>query len=314
MSELETVLSGHPFSRRLLAKLAMPSLDHDGTTRDIPSYYQPNALLCGIRLDGCDLPLTVQVIFPFTPFCMSQVLLVKPIGDLNALKLPPKFILKVYDPRFYPYRLRTANKPWSYAAETEAAEKRPARRNPEFDECNTPKTDDAVSWEEFFYQFSEEQFYYESSAYIRLASLQGKVIPRYFGAGELRLEGRAISPHVIILEYIPDAQRLDAVDPNSVTLSTAQSLIDAAQKIDALGVSHRDYNPGNILFSHGKGMIIDFGGCNVREIDSDEEWAAVVRLDGNVWNMKKWMRNLLKKSGLKNAFIYFEAKKLTKSL
>jgi len=156
----------------------MPSLDHDSTTRDIPSYYQPNALLCGIRLDGCDLPLTVQVIFPFTPFCMSQVLLVKPIGDPNALKLPPKFILKVYDPRFYPYRLRTANKPWSYAAETEAAEKRPARRNPEFDECNTPKTDDAVSWEEFFYQFSEEQFYYESSAYIRLAPLQGKVIPR----------------------------------------------------------------------------------------------------------------------------------------
>src|SRR5438270_295386 len=33
--------------------------------------------------------LSVQVIFPFTPFCMSQVLFVKPIGDLNALKLPP---------------------------------------------------------------------------------------------------------------------------------------------------------------------------------------------------------------------------------
>ena len=149
--------------------LAMSSLDHDGTTKDIPSYYQPNAL-CGIRLDGCDdLPLTVQVILPFTPFCMSQVLLVKPIGDSNALKLPPKFILKVYDPRFYPYRLRRADKPWSYAAEIEAAAKRPARRNPKFDKCNTPKRGDAVSWEEFFYQLLEEQFYYESSAYVRLA-------------------------------------------------------------------------------------------------------------------------------------------------
>jgi len=68
-----------------------------------------------------------------------------------------------------------------------------------------------------------------------------------------------------MLGYIPDARRLDAVDPNSVTLSTAQSLIDAAQKIDSLGVSHRDYNPGNILFSHGEGIIIDFGGGIVRE-------------------------------------------------
>jgi hypothetical protein len=170
---------------------------------------------------------------------MSQVLLVKPIDDPSALKLPPKFILKVYDPRFYPYRLRRANKPWSYAAETEAAAKRPARRNPEFDECNTPEIGDAVRWEEFFYQLSEEHFYYESSAYVRLASLQGTVIPRYFGAGELRFKGRAISPHVIMLEYIPDACRLDAVDPNSVTLDAVQSLIDAAQKIDALGVSHQ---------------------------------------------------------------------------
>jgi serine/threonine protein kinase len=77
-----------------------------------------------------------------------------------------------------------------------------------------------------------------------------------------------------MLEDIPDARRLDAVDPNSVTLSTAQSLIDAAHKIDALGVSHRDYNPANILFSHGKGMIIDFGGCIMREDDLVEEWAA----------------------------------------
>jgi hypothetical protein len=67
--------------------------------------------------------LTVQVIFPFTPFCTSQVLLVNPIGDPNALKLLPRFILKVYG-RFYPYRPKGANKPWSYAVETEATAKR----------------------------------------------------------------------------------------------------------------------------------------------------------------------------------------------
>jgi hypothetical protein len=75
------------------------------------------------------------VIFPFTP---SQVLLVKP---------------------------------WSYA---EAAAKRPARRNPESDEC----------W--------------------------------YFGAGELRLEGRMISPHDIIAgvhTWIPPIQTLSPLAP-----------------------------------------------------------------------------------------------------
>jgi serine/threonine protein kinase len=109
-----------------------------------------------------------------------------------------------------------------------------------------------------------------------------------------------------MLEYIPDAQRLDVVDPNTVTLSAARSLIDAAQKIDELGVSHRDYNPGNILFSHGRGVIIDFGGCNiVREDESEEDWRAVVRLDSNVLTMKWWIRKLLKKSGLKIAFMSY---------
>jgi len=72
------------------------------------------------------------------------------------------------------------------------------------------------------------------------------------------LERRAISPRITMLEFIPDAQRLDTVNPNTVSLSTARSLVNAAQLFDKLGVSHRDYNPGNILFSCGRGVVIDF--------------------------------------------------------
>jgi hypothetical protein len=81
---------------------------------------------------------------------MSQVLLVKPIGDpVNALNLPPKFILKVYDPRIYPYRLKKGKQTMVVHR---GAKRRPATgRNPEFDECSTPKGGDAVSWEEFFF-------------------------------------------------------------------------------------------------------------------------------------------------------------------
>ncbi len=56
-----------------------------------------------------------------------------------------------------------------------------------------------------------------------------------------------------MLEYIPDARRLDAVDPNSVTLSTAQSLIDAAQKIDSLGVVIETTIPAIFCFPMEKG-------------------------------------------------------------
>lgn len=79
----------------------MPSLGHDGTTKDIDQGYSQllstQSLLGEIRLDGhCDLSPNSPGDLPFPPYPSA---------------------LKVYDSRFYPYRrpyrLRGANKPWS---------------------------------------------------------------------------------------------------------------------------------------------------------------------------------------------------------
>jgi len=84
---------------------------------------------------------------------MSQTL-VKPINSDSEFGLPPTFILKVYDPRFYFFRSKS-----------------PTRRNPEFNDFYISKEDDYVGWEEYLLSDCQ-QFYYESSAYIRLASCQ----------------------------------------------------------------------------------------------------------------------------------------------
>ncbi|KAJ7227350.1 hypothetical protein GGX14DRAFT_419154, partial [Mycena pura] len=106
----------------------------------------------------------------------------------------------------------------------------------------------------------------ESSAYERLASLQGTTIPRCFGSGtrSWASEGRAISPHVLLLEYIPDA------------------LMKTARRFGELGVVHIDLNPSNILFAPTtrptRAVVIDFGESAVREEDEDSDyWAETLQ-------------------------------------
>jgi RIO-like serine/threonine protein kinase len=106
-------------------------------------------------------------------------------------------------------------------------------------------------------------------------SFAGCEIPCCYGSGYLVLENRAFFPHILLVQYIPDAVHLRdiAVKPDR---SILLSLFKTVSAFGALGVMHNDINPGNILFSPRNApthaVIIDFGHAEYREGDSDEEW------------------------------------------
>ncbi|KAF5364703.1 hypothetical protein D9758_005525 [Tetrapyrgos nigripes] len=270
-------------------------------------YYQPTSLL-SLQLCNASSPLTVEVISAFTPFTMAQVLLVK---DNSVSFLKSSFILKVYDPRFYSHRheCKDRQRPWSSSAEAAAAAKRGSKgRNIEFEPHQWPGEDDKEGWEEWYYQNAEMQYHAEVSAYARLTPLQGEGVARCYGTGTLlNLSDRAVSPHFLLLEYIPDALKLDAIDPksNHVDLALLHSLVETVRQFGLFGVVHTDLNPGNILFSPGKmptrGVVIDFGESGVREEEDEEEWREIVDQNADVYWVKKRLENQLgvKLSGIR---------------
>ncbi|KAJ7221682.1 hypothetical protein GGX14DRAFT_353219, partial [Mycena pura] len=114
--------------------------------------------------------------------------------------------------------------------------------------------------------------------------LQGNTIPRCFGSGtrSLASERRAISPHVLLLEYIQDAKCLEDIDPSVVDRSLGLALMKTARRFGELGVVHTDLNSSNILFAPAarptRAVVIDFADSGVREEDEDSDyWAETLR-------------------------------------
>jgi hypothetical protein len=120
----------------------------------------------------------------------------------------------------------------------------------------------------------EHGFLNEVEAYKRLHSLQGHKIPRCYGSGALILPNRAFFPRILLLQFILDTVNLRhiTVKPNQ---SLITSLIETASTFGALGITHNDLHPGNILFTPRTAptlaFIIDFGCAYFRE-EEDEEW------------------------------------------
>jgi hypothetical protein len=124
------------------------------------------------------------------------------------------------------------------------------------------------------------EFRDELTAFKRLVSLQGTGIPRCFGAGRLDLTNtdtpRAISPPVLLIEYLDNSNTFEEDHLSLVTL--ANSLLDTVKSFGRCGVTHGDMNNGNIVFSLDppRASVIDFGGSALRWKVSDEEWDDVV--------------------------------------
>ncbi|KAJ7603403.1 hypothetical protein DFH06DRAFT_924397, partial [Mycena polygramma] len=217
------------------------------------------------------------VVHAFTPFTTAEVFTVLTPADTPPhLPFPPSslIIAKVYDPKVHFRRHKSVGSQWTLAAETSAVFARTAPFNPSFRSTELPEEGDLVGWEEYYHQICEYTFRDESSAYDRLAPLQGTAIPRCFGVGTRSLvaEQRVLSPRVLLLEYIPDAISLRDIDPSVIPadskLELGNFLIKTAHRFAEFGVVHTDVNPGNILFTPvacpTRAVIIDFGESGVR--------------------------------------------------
>ena len=268
----------------------------------VPDYYHPGSQLSAkIMNGGLVTDAFYTVIDAFTPFTMSQVLVVRANHKSQSC-----VILKVYDPRFFSHRFRgRIQHPWSYDAEKEAARQR-ATLNEPFDfvfPLERPEDDDKVGWEEWYYQQAEVFANREVTAYRHLTPLQGQGIPECFGSGTLNLTGRAITPHVLLLEYFPHAQTLKGITANLITQPIIDSLIITASRFGPLGVTHSDPNTGNFLFVVGQdgavchAVIIDFGSSYLREQESDEDWALIVRQQADVRFLKLRLEAKLREMG-----------------
>ena len=259
---------------------------------NVPDYYHPGSQLSAkiVNHDGLVIDASYTVVDAFTPFTMSQVLVVQ-----TNHKSQSPIILKVYDPRCFSHRFKgRIQHPWSYRAEKEAARQRAAPNEP-FDfvfPLERPEDDDTVGWEEWYYQQTEVAANREVISYRNLTPLQGKGIPECFGSGTLNLTGRAITPRVLLLEYLPQAQTLEAIAADLITQPVIDSLVTTASRFGPLGVTHSDPNTGNYLFVVGqdgavcRAVIIDFGSSYFREEESDEDWESIVRQEGDVMWLK----------------------------
>jgi len=247
---------------------------------EIANYYRQGSIL-SLKLDTGTAPATVMQ--PLTPFTSSQVLLILLDG------VPT--IMKVYDPRFLCHRQPSKHRParpWDCQIEAEAI--RQTTPDPNFDFSAYPGRNDRVGWEILYYQQMECTFRSEVESYMCLAPLQGHEIPCCYGSGHLILANRAFFPHILLLQYIPDAIDLRdiAVKPDR---SIILSLFKTVSGFGALGVTHNDINPGNILFSPHNApthaVIIDFGHAYYRESESDQEWDEIVKENGDVRAFKR---------------------------
>ncbi|KAJ7602931.1 hypothetical protein DFH06DRAFT_1488444 [Mycena polygramma] len=222
-----------------------------------------------VTLSGCDdlVELTCEVVHEFTPFTTAAVFIaLTPANTPPSLPPSSQIIVKVFDPKVHFHRHKPPGVPWALAAETSAALARTAPFDPCFEESKLPNKGDLVGWEEYYYQTLHVNFRFESTAYARLATLQGEGIPRCFESGTWPPSN------------VSSVRRFSSWMDRLLALS----LIKTVSKFGQLGVVHADLNPGNILFAPADrpslAVIIDFGEACLREEDEDEDsWTKVVR-------------------------------------
>jgi len=253
-----------------------------------------------VCLDDATNPATFHVIRSFIPFTKAQVYLVRP--DPNT-HLPSQVILKVYDPRFlddrYPDSSRLPSRPWTLQAESVAAEKRAQIASGEDDDdfhvdlLYGDEEADPSLWEEHFFRSMKECFESELEAYKRLDDIQGRTIPKFFGAGRLipnPLDSRAIEPPAVLIEYVPGVSLCD-IDPVLVRRDLYEPLIVAVATFSKHGVFHDDINQNNILFTPAeapnRAVLIDFGCAALRDAEEpDEEWDQAVQFANDVGRLR----------------------------
>jgi serine/threonine protein kinase len=235
-------------------------------------------------------PLSLQIIKPFLPFTKSLVYLVRPESPSNGL--PPEIILKIFDPRYVDERNPPSSKPrlWTLEAETAAAQYRQeiaeGKRPDDFTIPIVYRDGEAKPylWEEHFYRYFMVSWENEVDALRRLISLQGTIIPKFYGSGNIipPARTRSIQPPAVLIEYIRGTTLADynAAKLPNLPFAIFRPLLDAIRKFKDLGIYHGDVSDTNILVSPSsapeRAVLIDFGRAGVREDgESEEDWAGI---------------------------------------
>ncbi|KIM36041.1 hypothetical protein M413DRAFT_49101, partial [Hebeloma cylindrosporum] len=261
------------------------------------------------RTDGTTLSL--EIVRPFLPFTKCLVYVVRPESSSVSDSLPPEVILKIYDPRYIDERIqskkygssRVRTHVWTLEAEMEAVRYRQeiaeGKRPDDFTVHLLYKDGDAhpFLWEEDFYRYLKESSENEVAAFGRLRSLQGTVIPKFYGSGNVIPPPgtRAIEPPAVLLEYISGSMTLAdyhnghgvSERPNVIPSTIFRPLVDAVRRFKELGVYHGDISGKTILVSSApsssqanpeggtltRAVLINFGRAGVREDrESEEDW------------------------------------------
>ncbi|KAG1892846.1 kinase-like domain-containing protein [Suillus fuscotomentosus] len=240
----------------------------------------------------------------FTPFTKCQVLCVEIEDAPVRASLPNPLIAKIFDPRLNYERKnpfpRRSPIHWSAANEKAAADRRGFATGDDF---RIPRWEreflDGSLWEEIYYREYEASFAREIEAYRCLGYLQGSTIPQLYGSGRVisgHGEGRAISPRVLFMEYIPGENLATIQDPHSVPSSAYQELVKAVSTLASFGVIHADMRPDNIVVSSShprRVVLIDFGLSQFRfDDESDEEWKEAVIFEADERALQLFMRKL----------------------
>ncbi|KAG1794774.1 uncharacterized protein HD556DRAFT_1442554 [Suillus plorans] len=227
----------------------------------------------------------------FTPFTKCQVLCVEIEDAPVRAGLPNPLIAKIFDPRFNYERkdsflARRSPILWSAANEKAAADRRAFAPGDDF---SIPQGEreflDGSLWEELYYRQYEASFAREVEAYRCLGHLQGSTIPRLYGSGRVisgHGEGRAISPRVLFMEYIPGENLATIQDPHSVPSSAYQELVKAVSNNIVVSSSH----PRRVV-------LIDFGLCQFRfDDESDDDWKEAVIFEADERELQLYMKKL----------------------
>lgn len=207
---------------------------------------------------------------PFTPFTKSVVVLARCL-DLS----PEPVIVKIYDPRFLDERMMPPwSRPWTLAAERAA----PTEFDMDTMREDDPPADDATGQltrasllEAYFRSLLVDCFESERDAYARLQHLQGSAIPRLIAKGLLvPPDERAFIPPVLVLEYV-QGSLLANTPVQELTTELCTALVSTIDSFAAVGVSHNDITPSNVIIAPERAVVIDFGCAASRRLDQDDE-------------------------------------------
>ncbi|THH14169.1 hypothetical protein EW146_g6133 [Bondarzewia mesenterica] len=271
------------------------------------------------------LPLEVTVIKAFTPFTISQTLLVQTLR-IDAV-IPSQFILKLLDPRFTTPDIdhgygRTI--PWTAAVDenfkaglrnvrsgvwknywqrlggvkTRDSARPDSAREGEFGDWSI----EMDRWEDVVFTYDQEV-----SAYRALRSLQGRHIPRFYGTcrlivgdGSSDLDPLIANVDGLIIEHI-DGTPMDKFTILSDITETdaervSQGVLNTVRRIRDLKVVYDDIAARNIIVRRDDldhPVLIDFGSVKVKPSDcTDDEWVGFVSGCGEVKDARRLLEGL----------------------